>query len=100
MMKRFFILLIVNITVFIIVRYISLLSAFLFGLGASDHYKYESYAYIPGTLIQLGILIILAFKNNDEHLKHRYQFYFIIAILVFLSLAGFLKILPYSIIPY
>jgi len=98
MMKRFFILLAVNITIFIVVRYFALMSAFLLGLGSSDHYKYESYVYIPGTVIQIGILTIIALRYQKDHLKFTYLF--IIAILVFLSEAGFLNIIPYSIIPF
>ena len=97
---RFFILIVANLAVFIAVRYFSLLSAFLLGMGAYDHYKYESYAYIPGTVIHLAILFIIAFKSRNRGTKVRLQYMIIAAILIFLSVVGFLNIVPYSIIPY
>ncbi|REA60070.1 hypothetical protein DSL64_15415 [Dyadobacter luteus] len=51
-----------NIIVFVAVRHFSLLSMFLLGMGAADHYKYESFGYLPGTAIQLVILLILSIK--------------------------------------
>lgn len=90
---RFSLILILNVAIFVAVRYLSLLCAFLFGMGAADHYKYESYAYLPGTILHLVILFFLWRKKG-------YQFLLVILVLCFLSVAGFMNIIPYRIIPY
>ncbi|SIN73052.1 hypothetical protein SAMN04488055_0996 [Chitinophaga niabensis] len=98
----FLLLCIINIALFIVIRYVSLLSAFLLGMGAGDHYKYESYAYLPGTilhLIVLGYYFIKTYKKEEPVLK-KYRFVIIFCIISFLSVAGFLHIIPYSIIPF
>jgi len=99
---RFIILLMVNIVAFVVIRYVSLLTAFLFGMGASDHYKYESYAYIPGTLLQIFVLLFLYLKENKsgQIRSQRFNPIIIIGVILFLSMAGFLNIIPYSLIPY
>jgi hypothetical protein len=99
-MKRLFLLLIMNLSVFMAIRYLSLISAFLLGMGASDHYKFESYVYLPGTVMHLAILLVLAFSNRKDQSKISSQYIIITVVLVFLSIAGFLNIVPYSIIPY
>lgn len=93
---------ILNVTIFIAIRYLSLLSAFLFGMGAAGHYKYESYAYIPGTVIHLAVLLFFFVK------KHRlygwsfksYQYLILILLICFLSVAGFMGLISYKLIPY
>jgi len=92
----------INIVAFVVIRYVSLLTAFLFGMGASDHYKYESYAYIPGTLLQIFILLFLFLKENknDPKSSKRFNYIIMIGVILFLSIAGFLNIIPYFLIPY
>lgn len=97
---NFFLLTILNIVIFVTVRYLSLLSMFLLGMGAADHYKYESFGYLPGTAIQLSILLILSFRKRVKEIKGWYQNIAIAAILIFLSIAGLVNIIPYSIIPF
>lgn len=99
MTTRLFLVVLLNVIIFIAVRYISLVGAFLSGLGASDHYKYESYFYAPGTLAQIGVLVYLVLKRGSNR-NVRIDFLIALAVVIFMSVAGFMGIIPYHIIPY
>lgn len=99
---HFGILLVLNVASFIIARYLSLLLAFLMGMGAADHYKYESYVYLPGTALQLIFLVnifIIKYKKQGFTFGS-YRFLIIASIICFLSVAGSINIIPYRFIPY
>ena len=80
-----------------------LIFGFLIGMGAADHYKYESYLYIPLTVLQLFILVHLYLRNKKLDKSEgidQIKYLITIGLLIFLSLAGFLNIIPSRFIPF
>lgn len=86
-----------NIIIFISIQYFSLLSAFLFGTGAADYYRYERLVYIPGILLHLIVLTVLFIK----HRKVEWSFGYLISMLIVLILVIMTRtgIIPYHLIP-
>ena len=91
----------VNIIVFIVLRYLSVLCAFLGGMGASDHYKYEIYIYIPATIIQLlFILYKIITQQKEGGYLNKYNYAWTLLVIILLIVFTQLNIIPYSIIPH
>lgn len=61
-MNKVVIFLLINILIFIAIRYLAIIGGFLAGLGASDHYKY--FAYVLWFLLASQIIAILAWPNS------------------------------------
>jgi len=90
---------IINVAIFIIVRYVTLILAFLSGMGSSDYYKYEGFIYLPSVAIHLIILLYLFYKSFK--FEHKIlEYFWVLILIIFLSISGYFGIIPYSIIPY
>lgn len=91
----------INIVLFISVRHFALLCAFLIGMGASNHYIYEAYIYIPLTAIQLLFLIHRA--SNHNKMKRSFSvtdYLYAVMTITLLTLLTQFAIIPYSVIPH
>ena len=91
----------INIVLFISMRYVALLCAFLSGMGASNHHIYEAYIYIPLTGIQLLFLIYRA--SNYNKMKRFFSakdYLYAVMTITLLTLLTQFAIIPYSVIPH
>jgi hypothetical protein len=88
---------ILNIVVFILLRYITILIIFLNGIG--PHAKYSFWDYIPVFLLQSTFLIYFLIKKKKQ--KQKVLFYSITLVaLTLLFLGSHLRLIPSKIIPY
>ena len=93
----------INLIIFIACRFIILIFGFLIGMGAADHYKYESYLYLPLTVLQLFILIYLYIRKKKLDKNQRIdqiKYLITFALLIFLSVAGFFNLIPSRFVPF
>jgi hypothetical protein len=89
---------ILQIIIFVSLRYLTGLFFLLRGIGPYD--KYSFWDYIPVLFFQIGLLIILILKHlRKKENKEIILYTIVIIVLIFMFLGGHLKFLPRSIIP-
>jgi heme/copper-type cytochrome/quinol oxidase subunit 4 len=94
-----------HIIIFVLLRYLSVLIAFLAGMansGELKYYEHEHFIYIPFTVLQILVSLIFFLRSyrKSGNVFNTLKYITIIVIIFLLSIAGFLKIIPYEIIPY
>jgi hypothetical protein len=88
----------VNIVVFVAMRYVSAIAAILAGIGAADHYKvYGRYVYLPSTVVQL--IVLIAFVRSKNYWT-RLNAKIAMAIIVLLTILSFFEVIPGEIITF
>ncbi len=81
--KGIIIIILINYSIFVVLRYLNILAGFLLGLGASNHVEkwYVDWIHLPTLLIQLLALFILYRKKK----RIGYVFTVIMLTLLFFS---------------
>ncbi|MVN79291.1 hypothetical protein GO988_23405 [Hymenobacter sp. HMF4947] len=86
-----------NLLLFVGLRYVALLMGFLGGMGAADHYQYESVLYLPGTALQLLVLGLL--YTRSVRYPSAYPYGLALVSLLLLVVLCQLRLIPYEVIP-
>ncbi len=96
-MKKIIVLYIVNLVVFILLRYASVLfAALIFNYGASAENKYDDILLLPGFLLQILILIYLRFINKYPEFKlHMLIILVLLTLLYVFKQLGYLTFFPF-----
>lgn len=86
-MKRFLILLSINFVLYIGLRMLSILVAFLQGIGANaSSEKYEPYLLIPALVLQM--MLVTFFYYKKKYILELYQLLAIVFMILILFVAG------------
>ena len=87
---------ILNIIIFVVLRYVSIIIIFLNGIG--PYAKYSIWDYVPAFLFQVSFIAYLIIKNKGQ--KQKVIFYFIVIIqLTLLMIGSHFRLISNHIIP-
>ncbi len=93
-MKRLVVLVIASLVVFALLRIMSVIIAFLFGIGASaPSERYTPYILVPALIFQLVLTFILYRKR--KFIETGFQMFFLIAMVIVLFIVGKLGLIPF-----
>ena len=94
MFRHFLKLLLINILIYIALRWFSIISTvMIFGSGVSGDY-FVSNAYVPAYILQIGVLLILLFKNRNKEFFRIINYLIIASIITFLFIGSRKGIFP------
>lgn len=100
-MIRFVLGFLINIIVFVLLRYFSIL--FIFLKGIENDAKYSMYDYIPGLIFQILLICIIGYieklKKNIS-LTSLLMYILLIITTLLLFIGSHLRLIPHSIVPY
>ena len=93
-MKRIIVLNIVNLLLFVALRYLSVLLFFLYGIGASASGE-EYYFYILFIPLVVQLLIITFFFLMKKFIRTIREVLFLVAVIIVLYILGEMNLIPF-----